>query len=199
MVLLDTSESSIFKAVDYLKSGKLVVFPTDTVYGLGASMLSDAAIQNIFKIKQRPLQKPLALLCSNVKQIEQIAIEIPDIFYTLAKQYFPGPLTIILKKHPSVSDLITAHLNTVGVRIPNHRVALKLIETLDCPIVATSANLAGKTSPIIAQAAVDQLNGKIDILINGGKCPLGQTSTVLNVLTSPPIILRAGVLSVGFN
>jgi len=183
---------------DYAKlinNGELVAFPTETVYGLAANVFDPIAIQKIFDVKGRPQDNPLIIHCATLDEVSTIAIDIPPLFYTLATYFLPGPLTIILKKHPDVPDIVSAGLKTVGVRIPRHPVAQAFIKAIGHPIVAPSANRSGYPSPTTAKHVDDDLNGKIAAIIDGGTCDLGIESTVVNILCDPCTILRPGSIT----
>ena len=181
-----------------LKEGKIVVFPTETVYGLGSSM-DEASVQKVYEIKGRDKTKPLPIMIGNVKDIEIVADEIPFLFYELANKYMPGPLTVVLKKKPSVSDIITGGRDTVGVRMPNCLFALNLIRFAQSPIIATSANLSGKPSPKDFISAQKDMTGKADVFVDEGECEGGTPSTIIDLSGEKPIILRQGSLELNLS
>jgi L-threonylcarbamoyladenylate synthase len=187
MERLKFDEKSLKKAIEILKSGGVVIFPTETVYGIGALADKEEAIKRIFKIKNRPEDKPLQILIANLEQAKDLAQEIKGKSEELAKKYWPGPLTLVLKKKSSVSDLITASKETVGLRMPAQDWLLKLISKVG-PLAASSANLSGETDPSSAL----EVTIEADLLLDGGKCKLGQASTVVDVSVDPPLILREG-------
>ncbi len=182
------------RAAELLKKGQLICFPTETVYGLGACIFNEIAIESIFKVKGRPADNPLIAHVSSVEQVSLIAEEIPDIFYWLAKRFFPGPLTVILKRRSSVPSIVSAGLETIAVRMPSHPVALKLIEAVGEPLVAPSANLSGKPSATNLKAVLEDFEGKIAAAIDGGNTEFGIESTVLNLRGDIPIIMRPGAI-----
>ncbi len=168
-----------------------MAFPTETVYGLGAVISNDKALREIFKIKSRPLTNPLLVHIGNLSQIEQIAVKIPDSAVKLMEEFWPGPLSLILSKHPNISPLITGNTGKVGLRMPAHQVALKLIN-LSGPLAATSANISSRPSPTEAKHVLDDLAGKIAALIDAGPTGLGIESTIIDLSDTSPKILRLG-------
>ena len=180
-------------AAEYLQKGELVAFPTETVYGLGAPIFNPDAIRKIYLAKGRPSDNPLIAHISSLDQIHQIARDIPPEFDLLAKAFFPGPLTVVLKKHPSVPAIVSGGLDTIAVRMPSHPIAQQLIEAVGQPLVAPSANLSGKPSSTTAQHVVVDFEGKIKAVIDGGATEYGIESTVVS-LVSDPGILRLGAV-----
>ncbi|MDP2751897.1 MAG: L-threonylcarbamoyladenylate synthase [Rhodocyclaceae bacterium] len=183
----------IEQAVHLLKAGELVAFPTDTVYGLGADAMNPAALAKIFAIKERPLDRPLAVLLPDVRFVTQWARDIPESFWNLAQQYWPGPLTIILKRAPGMDDILTAGRDTIGLRVPDHPVALALLNAFGHGMATTSANLSGHPSPTTAQAVRQELGSSIPLILDGD-CPLGLESTILDLSGPEPTYLRLGSL-----
>jgi len=189
---ISPDQDVIHEAARLIQSGKLVAFPTETVYGLGADVFNNSAIQSIFTTKQRPSMDPLIVHIENINQLKNVAVNIPDLAFQLAKKYWPGPLTLILKKHPDIPLTVTANGNTVAVRLPSHPIAQMLIKTAQCPIAAPSANLFSRPSPTTAQHVWDDLAGKISMIIDAGESDIGIESTVLDITQSPPCMLRPG-------
>jgi len=183
------------EAADALKRGEVIAFPTETVYGLGACLFNEQAIQKVFTLKGRPSDNPLITHIFSLEEVEKIALEIPKEFHVLATHFFPGPLTIILKKHPSVPSLACAGLDTIAFRMPSHSIALALLHEVG-PLAAPSANLSGKPSPTCKEHVLQDFQGKIAGVLDGGECGVGIESTVLN-LTDPlkPILLRPGIIT----
>jgi len=179
-----------------IKSGGLVAFPTETVYGLGACVYLEDAVKKIFKAKNRPLDNPLIVHISNLEQLKSLVKEIPEKAQKLINEAWPGPLTLIFKKNNNVSYIVTGGLETVAIRMPAHPVALKLIELSNCPIAAPSANIAGRPSPTNPKHVIEDLFGKIDIIIDAGDTFFGVESTIINIATDPPVLLRPGPLPV---
>lgn len=193
---LNPDDKKIEKCANVLKNGGIVAFPTETVYGLGACMYDRNAVRKIFEVKQRPFDNPLIVHIENLKQLYEVAKDVNEKVRNLISHVWPGPLTVILPKKRNVPDIVTAHLDTVAVRMPAHPVALKLIRKLGRPIVAPSANLAGKPSPTTANHVIEDLFGLVDIIIDAGETFLGVESTILNVSIHPPVLLRPGPISV---
>ena len=183
-------------AAEEIKKGSLVAFPTETVYGLGADALNEKAVAKIFQAKERPFNDPLITHIADIKELYRLSRKIPLVALKLAKAFWPGPLTLVLKKSELVSGIVTADLDTVAVRMPANNIALSLIRKSKTPIAAPSANLFGRTSPTTAQHVVDDLGGKIEMIIDGGKTKVGVESTVLDVTVEPVLLLRAGGISV---
>ncbi|MCX7709420.1 MAG: L-threonylcarbamoyladenylate synthase [Clostridia bacterium] len=179
-------------AADILKNGGLVAFPTETVYGLGANALDINAVNGIFKAKGRPSDNPLIVHIADREDLQKLVSEIPKDTYQLMDQFWPGPLTIVLKKSSLVPTVITAGLDTVAVRMPSHPVALELIRMAGVPVAAPSANTSGKPSPTEARHVIEDLEGKVDAIIDAGSAKVGLESTVLDMSVVPPMILRPG-------
>ena len=183
-------------AVQLLNNDKIIGFPTETVYGLAGNIFSKKAIIRIFETKQRPKFNPLIVHISKMEQLEQLAITIPENARFLAKAFWPGPLTLLLKKHPSVSDLITAGKPTVAVRIPNHPMALAILNAIDFPLAAPSANPFGKISPTSAQHVADFFPNEIEAVFDGGECQNGIESTIIGFDGDHVIVYRLGAVAV---
>jgi L-threonylcarbamoyladenylate synthase len=179
-------------AANIIRKGGLVAFPTETVYGLGADALNEKAVLSLFAAKKRPLDNPPIVHVANAKNVHTLAKEVPSEAEKLMKKFWPGPLTLIFKRSLLVPAVTVAGLDTIAVRMPNHNVALALIKESGCPIAAPSANLAGKPSPTSAQHVLDDLNGKIDAILDAGPTHIGVESTVLDLTVDPPQILRPG-------
>lgn len=188
-------KESINKCADILRKGGIIAFPTETVYGLGACINNDDAIRRIFKVKGRPQDNPLIIHISSLQQVYELAENINDDFLKLANTFFPGPLTVLLPKKSSVSDIITAGQANIAVRMPNHEIALSLIEETGIPLVAPSANTSGKPSPTKAEHVLDDLSGKIEGVIDGGECRIGIESTVFGWMDKEAIIFRPGIIT----
>lgn len=186
--------NKILSATQLLKKGDVVAFPTETVYGLGASVYSEEALKKIFSLKGRPTDNPLIVHIHSLDQVSLLAINIPEDFYHLAKAFFPGPLTIILQKNASISSLVTAGLDTIGIRMPRHPLALELLKAINEPVAAPSANLSGKPSPTCYEHVVNDFSNKIPLVLNGGECEVGIESTVIS-LVREPTILRPGTIT----
>ncbi len=187
--------ASIARAAAIIRRGGLVAFPTETVYGLGADALNAQAVLGIFHAKERPAHDPLIVHIADPEQLREIAVQIPDVAWTLAQEFWPGPLTLVLYKAPQVPSEVTAGGNTVAVRLPAHPVARALIRQAGTPIAAPSANRFGHVSPTRAEHVLRDLGGRIDLILDGGSTPVGVESTVLSLISSPPVILRPGGVS----
>lgn len=190
-----TDYSKLKVAGEIIKNGGLVLFPTETVYGLGANGLDENAVKKIYKAKGRQQDNPLILHVSNFDMIPKIAKNISEIEYTLMKTFWPGPFTIILDRTDIVPDIVTAGLDTVGVRMPSGRIANQLISYAGVPIAAPSANVSGKPSGTNISDIFEELSDKVDYIVDGGECEVGLESTVVRVLDGVPNILRPGKIS----
>ncbi len=186
-------QAQIERGISILKQGGLVAFPTDTVYGLGASASNQPAVARIYQVKERPKDMALPLLLAHTSQINEVACPVPPIAWLLADKFLPGALTIVLYKSNSVLDIVTGGGSTVAVRIPAHPIPVALAEDLG-PIVGTSANLSGKPSALTADEVCSQFGDKIDLVIDGGRCPGGRESTIVDVTGEVPVILREGAI-----
>ncbi len=182
----------IHKAAMILKNGGTVAFPTETVYGLGANALDSAAIEGIFKAKGRPQDNPLIIHIADINQIDNLVENVPVKARKLMERFWPGPLTMIFNKNKNVPHIVTGGLSTVAIRIPNHKIATELIKAADLPIAAPSANISGKPSPTHVNHVIEDLYGKINMIIDGGMTGIGVESTVLDVSCNIPTILRPG-------
>lgn len=176
----------------WIKQNKVVAFPTETVYGLGANAFSDEAVAKVFKAKGRPSDNPLIIHIATKEQLQRLVKEIPPVAMKLIDAFWPGPLTLVLDKEAEISELVTAGLSTVAVRMPDHPVALSLIKEADVPIAAPSANRSGKPSPTKAEHVAEDLLGKIAGIVDGGPTGVGVESTVVDCTTKIPMILRPG-------
>lgn len=184
----------IDQAAGIIRAGGLVAIPTETVYGLGADALNPDAVRRIYEAKGRPSDNPLIIHVPSADWLERYCVEIPDSAYRLAEKFWPGPLTMILKRNPIVPDRTTGGLDTVGVRCPNHPVTLALIEAAEVPIAAPSANISGRPSCTTAQHVLEDVGGKIDCILDGGPCAVGVESTIVDLTVDPPRLLRPGGL-----
>lgn len=180
------------RAAAVIQSGGLVAFPTETVYGLGANGLDPDAVARIFVAKDRPQDNPLILHLSDPKQVYELAEEVPELAQRLIDEFWPGPLTLVLKRSESISDLVTGGLDTVALRMPSHPIALALVAAAGAPLAAPSANLSGKPSPTSASHVMRDLKGRIEMVLDGGSTTIGLESTVLDLTTEPPTLLRPG-------
>ena len=178
-----------------IKKGGIVIFPTETVYGIGTNGLDEKAIKRLYEVKQRPLNKPISLLVSNIEMVEQVAKNISKLEYKIMQNFFPGPLTIILEKKDIVPDILTANTNTVGIRMPSGEIARKLIEYAGIPIATPSANISGKPSGTNIKDIQKDFEGKVDYFIDNGESKLGIPSTIVRVINNEVHILRDGSIS----
>jgi L-threonylcarbamoyladenylate synthase len=189
---LGTRPEDLAQAIQVLRTGGLVAFPTDTVYGVGAHAWLPAAVEQLYVAKRRPRDKAIPLLIAGVDVLSQVAVDVPETAAILAHHYWPGALTLVLRRDPRVPDAVTSGKETVAVRVPDHPVTQALIAALGAPLAATSANLSGQPAPDTAQGVLAQLNERIDLILDGGTCPGGIASTIVDLTVSPPAILRAG-------
>ena len=179
-------------AANIIKNGGIVAFPTETVYGLGANTFNPGAVKNVFKAKNRPADNPVIVHVSDKKMVYKLTKKIPKKAVKLMDAFWPGPLTLIFEKSKIVPDIVTAGLNTVAIRMPSHKVANVLIRESGVPIAAPSANIAGRPSPTSAEHVIHDLNGKVDAIIDSGKTHIGVESTVLDLTSRTPTLLRPG-------
>lgn len=186
---------TIKQAIRHLQQGGVVAIPTETVYGLAADATQPQAVKRIFSIKGRPADHPLIVHIGSVAQVHDWAEEIPDIFWPLAEQFWPGPLTFILKKKSKVNSLVTGGQDTIALRIPSHKKVLQLLVALKCGLAAPSANRFGHVSPTTAQHVIDEFGDDIDGVVDGGACEVGIGSTILDLTIKQPRILRPGQIS----
>ena len=181
---------SLTRALAVLKEGGLVAFPTDTVYGVGALAFDGTAIESIYAAKDRPVEKAIPLLIGEVKELEKVAVEIPEVARRLAYRFWPGPLTILVPKRADLPEAISATA-TVGVRVPDHKSARALLQAAG-PMAVTSANISGEESPVTAEQVHQQLGGRIPLIIDGGRTPGGVPSTLVDCTDPDLKILRKG-------
>lgn len=186
------SDNILKKAAGIINNGGLVAFPTETVYGLGADGLNIQAVKKIYIAKGRPSDNPLILHIAKEEDLEKLVTEITPVAKKLIENFWPGPMTLVLKKRDIVSDVVSGGLDTVAVRLPVNEVARKLIEVSGTPIAAPSANSSGRPSPTKASHVLEDLDGKIDMIIDGGSCEVGLESTVIDATGDEAIILRPG-------
>jgi len=189
------SEDSVAEAADLLRSGEVVAFPTETVYGLGANALDEVAVRKIYAAKGRPSDNPLIVHISSREQLEQLVSAIPERAKKLMQSFWPGPLTLVFPKSAIVPDVITGGGETVAIRWPIHPVAQELIRQSGVPVAAPSANLSGKPSPTRAEHVLEDLNGRIPLILDGGQTDIGLESTVLDISGNETVLLRPGKIS----
>ncbi|MGA2367752.1 MAG: L-threonylcarbamoyladenylate synthase [Dehalococcoidia bacterium] len=191
LALLD----QVNQAVGVLRGGGIVAYPTDTVYGLGADVYNDEAVARVYRIKERPLSQPLPVLIADISQAGMLTGDQSKQAQLLMKRYWPGGLTIIFHKSPDFNSLVLAGSNKIGIRIPNHDIARAMIAKLGRPIVGTSANLHERPAAMTAAEVRDQLGSRVDFILDGGTCPGGGESTVIDLTVEPPAIVRQGIIA----
>lgn len=184
--------NDIARAADILKRGGLVGIPTETVYGLGANGLDPEAVSHIFRAKGRPQDNPLILHIPEASWLERCCEGIPEAAYALAQRFWPGPMTMVLPRKALVPDVVTAGLDTVGMRCPAHDLCRAIIRQADVPVAAPSGNTSGRPSPTTAQHMLEDMDGKIDAIVDGGPCSVGVESTIIDLTCTPPRLLRPG-------
>lgn len=185
---------NILKAAKFIKEGKIVAFPTETVYGLAADPRNEKALKKLYELKKRPLNKSFIVHLGKISDVEKVAVDIPKSFYLLAEKFFPGPLTLVLRKNPGLSPLISND-DTIAVRMPNHSMALRLIELVGYPIIGTSANLSGQDNLFTAKDVEYHFKEKLAAILDGGECSLKTPSTILSLLIKKPLLLRRGSIT----
>ncbi len=186
----------ITQAITLLRAGEVVAIPTETVYGLAADASNEAAIKKIFELKGRPADHPVIVHIADASKLTGWAIEIPDSAYRLAKAFWPGPLTFILKKAPHITPLVTGGQDTIGLRAPSHPIAQKILQQFQGGLAAPSANRFGRVSPTTAQHVIDEFKNDIPLVVDGGPCDVGIESTIIDLSDDAPRILRPGMLSI---
>lgn len=191
----DNDYTKIKPAGESIKQGKLVLFPTETVYGIGANALDEKAVKNIFIAKGRAQDNPLIVHIANIEMVNKLAKNIGEIEQKLMQTFWPGPFTIVLEKKPIIPQIITGGLETVAIRMPSNEIARKLIKYSGCPIAAPSANISGKPSGTLVEDIIDELDGKVDYIIDSGKALIGVESTVVRVVDDTVHILRPGKIT----
>ncbi len=189
--ILEPTEKNLIRAGEMIRAGELVAFPTETVYGLGADGLNKSAREKIYLAKGRPSDKPLTLHVASLEQVEKIA-KISAAAKKLFEKFCPGPLTIILPKAENIPDFVAK--KNIGLRFPDNEVALKLIKISNCPIAAPSANISGQIPPKTAQDVLKNLSGRVPIILDGGKCKFGISSTIVDLSEDEPKFLRVGAI-----
>lgn len=194
MTRIVNAKDGVEEGARIIRNGGLVVFPTETVYGLGANAFDEKAVQSIFKAKGRPQDNPLIVHISSLQQVDEIAVDVHDSFYRLAERFMPGPLTVILKKSDKIPFAVTAGGDTVGVRMPDNVYARQLIAE-SFPLAAPSANRSKHISPTTAQHVFEDLDGEVELILDDGPCRVGIESTVLDMTSDVPTILRPGAVT----
>jgi len=195
-IVKELTEKNLKEIKTVLDQDGIIIFPTDTVYGIGCNCYSIEGLKKLFAFKNRPLSKPINVLTDSVTKIETVAKELNSKERELIKKYLPGDLTIIVDKKENVPDLLTANLTTVGVRIPNHKMALEILKNYPYPLATTSVNLAGESPGVEVEDFLEEFQNKVDIIVDGGKSPIGVASTIVRVESNEIKILREGQLKV---
>ncbi len=193
-VLLTTDPQALPLALETLATGQVLAFPTDTLYGLGADPWEPRAVAQLFAAKERDYGKPIVLLVAGLDHLWRVVPGLPPVAAALASAFWPGPLTIVVPRHPKLPDIVTAGGPTVGLRVPDHPWALRLLQAAGGALAVTSANRSGQGNPTTAAEVLDELGGRIPLIIDGGTVPGGLASTVVDVTTSPPRVLREGAI-----
>ena len=195
-----TSQNNLNEIVrlssDLLLKGEIIAFPTETVYGIGCLLNETESIENIFKLKGRNKNKPLAAHISDLSMVKKLSDNLPDIFYKIADKFMPGPISIIIDKSDSVSDIITSGLSSIGVRFPDNDIFNAICQNVGQPIVATSANISGKSSPENAESVIRDFNGKLPLIIDDGETKYKQDSTVIKISDNKINVLRNGAIDI---
>ncbi len=189
---MDALQKQIDKGIQILKCGGVIAFPTDTVYGLGADAFNPDAVGRIYDIKKRPKHLPLPLLIVDIKQLDILAKPLPEIALFLARRFWPGGLTLVVPKAAHLPGYLGN--TSIAVRVPAHPVCLALIQAINNPLIGTSANISGKPSALTAGEVKQQLGNEVDLIIDGGRCPGGGESTVVDVTGGKPVIVRQGII-----
>jgi L-threonylcarbamoyladenylate synthase len=192
-IMSASANEAIPRALEILKAGGLVAFPTDTVYGVGALAFDGKAVESIYAAKDRPVEKAIPVLIGDPDDLEKVGIHIPASAHKLVSRFWPGPLTILVPKRTDLPESVST-TSTVGVRVPDHVVARALLRAAG-PMAVTSANISGGQSPVSAEEVYEQLDGRIDLILNGGKTPGGIPSTLVDCTTSELKVLRVGPIS----
>ena len=195
-ILPADSPKAISRARRLLREGEVIAFPTDTLYGVGASAFQPAAVRTLFDVKQRPRDKAIPVFITQVDDLNLVARSVPNRVWPLLQKFWPGALTVVLPKVAALPADVTAGQDTVAVRIPDHPVALALVMELGRPLAVTSANLSGQPPPSTAQEVATQLGGRLPLILDGGPSPLAQPSTIIDLSVNPPRLLRKGALEV---
>ena len=193
--VLQPSRQSVQKACEILKGKGVVAIPTETVYGLFADATDADACKEIFKAKERPMDNPLIVHISDYEMLSRVAREIPDDAWKLAEAFWPGPLTMILKKKDIIPDAVSAGLDTVGIRMPSNPVILEIISRTRLPLAGPSANRSGRPSPTDAQTVYEDMTGRIPLILDGGSCKIGVESTVISLAGDVPVLFRPGYVT----
>ena len=191
----EIKKEEVNECVKTLQNGGLIVFPTETVYGIGANAYCKESVEKIYEVKKRPEEKPLSIMVSSTREISKYAVINNDIERNIIENFMPGPLTIILNKKEGVFDYISSGKNTIGIRIPDNDMIMEILKESELPIVAPSANISGEPSGVVFEDILKDFNGKVDICINGGKPKISEPSTIVQVIDGEPVIIREGKIT----
>jgi L-threonylcarbamoyladenylate synthase len=194
-IIINNSDENLQNAANIIKNSGIIAFPTETVYGIGADIFNQIAVKNIFQIKNRPHNKPLSAHISDINMVNMLSDIIPDIFYELAHIFLPGPLTLIIKAKDNIPNIVNNSTNSIAIRFPDNVLCKNFINTCGVPLAATSANISGNNSAINPNQVLNELDGKIDAIIDGGECDLKIESTIINLIGTPNII-RVGAIPI---
>lgn len=181
--------------VSTIKNGGIVIFPTETVYGIGTNAFCEQSVKKIYEIKNRPDEKAVSILLNNIEQIENYAIINNEIERKIIQNFMPGPITIILERKKEILDHVATGKNTIGIRIPSNNIILSILQKLDLPIVAPSANISGQPSGVMLEDIIEDFKNKVDICIDGGKCDISESSTIVQVIDGKVEIIRQGKIT----
>lgn len=181
---------------DLLLKGEIIAFPTETVYGIGCLLNQTRSIEKIFELKDRNKRKPLAAHISDISMVKKLSNDIPDIFYKIAEKFMPGPISIIIDKSPEVPDIITGGLNSIGIRYPDNEIFQAICRNVGEPVIATSANIAGESSPVNADSVIKSFKGKLPLIIDDGVTKYEQDSTVIKISENKISVLRNGAIDI---
>lgn len=195
-LIQELTEENLKEITQILDKDGIIIFPTDTVYGIGCNCYSEKALKKLYAFKNRPLSKPINVLTDSLEKIEMISKHLTEKEKNLIKTYLPGDLTIIVDKKETIPNLLTANLNTVGVRIPNHAMALKILKAYPYPLATTSVNLSGDSPGLEVRDFLEEFKDKVDIIVDGGPSPIGIASTIVRVEKNEIKILREGRLKI---
>ncbi len=186
--------NKIREVANAISDGHIVAFPTDTLYGMGCDVFNEEAVRTLYEIKGRPTNKPINVLISSVDQVYDVAKNIKPLFFNLAEKFWPGALTLVVEKNTQVSNVVTSGLASVGVRFPDNKIVQELINITHTPLATTSANIAEEPSATKAKEVLEYFNGKIPYIIDGGTVEIGQASTIVDISSKPPKVVRHGAI-----
>ena len=188
------NKEELADCVQTLRKGGVIIFPTETVYGIGTNAYCEESVKKIYEVKQRPGEKPLSIMVGNAEEISKYAVISNEIEEKIIKNFMPGPLTIILKKKTGIFDYISSGKDTIGIRIPDNKMIMSILKESKLPVVAPSANISGKPSGIELNEILKDFNEKVDVCIDGGKARLSESSTIVQIVEGRPVILREGTI-----